>query len=327
MTTPQPEGSAQKSIAEQVFEAQRILRLLNFDDERCNERSALTFLALMGMTPDVAWVDAERPLLRTVEIMDWLRTRYDKDYKPNSRETIRRFTLHQFIDGGLVVLNPDDPKRPVNSPKNCYQIEKEAFDLIQRTGDADFEDQVAAYLARVPGLRAKYAMERDLLRIPVTLPDGTEVRLSPGGQNELIVPIIKDFCERFTPGGKILYIGDADEKWSIFQERALADLGVTIDSHGKMPDVIVHLPDRNWLVLIEAASSHGPVDSKRHGELKNLFQAATAGLVFISCFPSRADLRQYLKDIAWETDVWCADNPTHLIHFNGERFLGPYDHS
>lgn len=91
-----------------------------------------------------------------------------------------------------------------------------------------------------------------------------------------------------------------------------------------MPDLVVHLPDSNWLVPMEAASSHGPVDGKRRCELEELFRGATAGLVFVSCFPSRDEMRKYLHEIAWETEVWRADNPTYLIHFNGERFLGPY---
>jgi type II restriction enzyme len=111
----------------------------------------------------------------------------------------------------------------------------------------------------------------------------------------------------------------------VFEEERLAALGVTVDSHGKMPDLVVYLPDRNWLVLLEAATSHGPVDSKRRGELQGLFDLSSAGLVYVSCFPSRVEMRKYLHQIAWETEVWCADNPTHLIHFNGERFLGPYD--
>jgi hypothetical protein len=36
-------------------------------------------------------------------------------------------------------------------------------------------------------------------------------------------------------------------------------------------------------------------------------------------------MSRYLGEIAWETEVWVADAPSHLIHFNGERFLGPYD--
>jgi type II restriction enzyme len=311
-------------IRRRVAEAQALLAALNFDSARCNERSALTLLALLALRPEDPWASAGQPLLRTVDIMSWLGDHYDKHYKPNSRETIRRGTLHQFIEAALVALNPDDPSRPTNSGGNCYQIDPSAFDLVAGYQKDGFGEQLSAYLARVPGLRAIYAAERDLARIPVTLLDGSSVTLSPGGQNVLIKQILDEFCPRYTPGGRVLYLGDADAKMGVFEEDELATLGVTINSHGKMPDLVVHLPDRDWLVLIEAASSHGPVDAKRHGELKTLFKDSTAGLVFISCLPSREVLRRYLKDIAWETDVWCADNVTHLIHFNGVRFLGPY---
>lgn len=110
----------------------------------------------------------------------------------------------------------------------------------------------------------------------------------------------------------------------MFDRQAFEDLGVRLDKHGKLPDLVVYMADRNWLILMEAASSHGPVDGKRHAELAELFADCTAGLVYVSCVPSRAVLRRFLADIAWETEVWCAEDPTHLIHFNGERFLGPH---
>ncbi|MBX6391734.1 MAG: hypothetical protein IRZ08_22560, partial [Frankia sp.] len=114
--------------------------------------------------------------------------------------------------------------------------------------------------------------------------------------------------------------------WQFFEEEALRQLGVTVDRHGKMPDLVVYMPDKQWLILLEAASSHGPVDARRHAELKRLFNGHTThGLVFVSCFPSRREMRRHLSEIAWETEVWCADDPTHLIHFNGSRFLGPHD--
>ena len=307
-----------------ITEARRLLQLLGFDSERYNERSAYVLLALLELCPEREWTQVERAMLRTVQIMQWLRDHYEKDYAANSRETIRRFTLHQFIEAGLVVANPDQPDRPVNSPKWCYQIEPAAFGLISSFGQEGFDERLAEYLAERPGLQALYAREREMNRIPVRLPSGKEVSLSPGGQNTLIVQIMSEFCERYTPNGEVLYIGDADNKWAIFEREVFAELGVEVDSHGKMPDVVVFLRDRNWLILIEAASSHGPVDAKRHRELSKLFRGSSAGLVFISALPSRVELRKYLKEIAWETDVWCADNPTHLIHFNGERFLGPY---
>jgi hypothetical protein len=92
-----------------------------------------------------------------------------------------------------------------------------------------------------------------------------------------------------------------------------------------MPDVVIYYPERNWLILAEAVTSHGPVDSKRHEELKNLFRESSAGLIYVTAFPTRTLMARYLNEIAWETEVWTADAPTHLIHFNGVRFLGPYE--
>lgn len=308
-----------------VGEAQRALALLNFDRERTNERSALVLLALLGLRPSTPWAKARSPRLRTVELMAWLRDRYGRDYKPNTRETIRRQTLHQFVEAGLVLFNPDAPDRPVNSPNNCYQIAPGALELLSAFETEEFDRMLAFYLEEAPGLRAQYERARTQSQIPVTLLSGDAVALTPGGQNLLLKQAIEEFCPRFTPGGQVLYVGDAGRQDPIFEESVLTGLGVMLDKHGKLPDLIVYLSDREWLVLVEAAASHGPVDGKRRGELERLFAGASAGLVFVSCFPSRDEMRKYLSEIAWETEVWCADNPSHLIHFNGERFLGPYE--
>jgi len=94
-----------------------------------------------------------------------------------------------------------------------------------------------------------------------------------------------------------------------------------VDPHGKMPDVVVYHVQKKWLVLIEAVTSHGPVDGKRRDELKRLFADCKAGLVFVTAFLDRGRNGQVLGDISWETEVWVADAPSHMIHFNGERFL------
>ncbi|MDR0284392.1 MAG: restriction endonuclease [Propionibacteriaceae bacterium] len=308
---------------ERVEDARIILTLLKFDAERANERSALVLLALLRLPPGGSWARAEAPLLGTRAIMDWIRDEYGVEYAPNTREAVRRFTLHQFVHGGLVVENPDDPSRPVNSPKWCYQVSAEALKVIRAFESDAFTTLLAEHLAVAPGLISRYASERELTRIPVVLPDGNPVTLSPGGQNELIKDVVDNFCAYYAPSGRVLYVGDADEKWAVFHEDELAALGVTVDKHGKMPDLVVHLPDKNWLLLLEAAASHGPVDGQRHSELSAAFRGSTAGLVYVSCFPSRAVMRKYLTLIAWETEVWCADDPTHLIHFNGDRLFGP----
>lgn len=313
-------------LKHKIEQAQYLLRMLKFDEERSNERSALTLLALLSHDPETAWADSTNELMTTHVIMARLRERLSKDYKSNTRETIRRQTLHQFVGAALVEHNPDDPQRAVNSPKSCYRVHPQALGLFRSYGDSVFEARLREYLAEVPSQIEVYARARELSRIPIVLPSGKPFTLSPGGQNILIKQILEEFCPQFTPGGQVLYVGDADAKFTIFEKEALAALGVShIDQHGKMPDLIVYMPDKNWLVLLEAASSHGPVDSKRHEELATLFANSSAGLVYVSCFPSRNEMRKYLSVIAWETEAWCADNPTHLIHFNGERFLGPYE--
>ncbi|HEY9833486.1 MAG TPA: BsuBI/PstI family type II restriction endonuclease [Stenomitos sp.] len=257
-------------------------------------------------------------------IMEFIAKYYGKQYAPNTRETIRRQTVHQFLEAGILLANPDKPSRPPNSPKTVYQVEENTLELLRAYETDSWTDKLKIYLTSVETLQGRYALEREMECIPVTVAPGQTISLSPGGQNLLIEQIINEFCPRFTPGGKLIYVGDAANKWGYFDRESLEALGVTVDAHGKMPDVVVHYVEKDWLVLIEAVTSHGPVDPKRRNELEIVFKDSTAGLVFVSAFLNRSDLAKYLSSISWETEVWIAQSPTHMIHFNGERFLGPY---
>lgn len=292
-----------------------------------NERSALCLLALLNFTPGKTWAEAENPLVGITPIMEWAREHYAKDYAPNTRETIRRQTMHQFRDAGIALYNPDKPDRPVNSPKAVYQIEPATLTLLRTFGTPTWHDNLAAYLARRETLVAKYAKERKQNRIPVDIAPGKKITLSPGEHSELIRTIIEEFAPRFAPGSLLVYAGDTGDKWGYFDAALLTKLGINVESHGKMPDVVLYYTEKNWLLLVESVTSHGPVDGKRHAELAALFVGSKAGLVFVTAFPNRAIMGRYLGEIAWETEVWVADAPSHLIHFNGERFLGPYKSS
>lgn len=311
------------SVREKIQQAQDALRALGFPPAQQNERSALTLLTLLGLRPEDPWQDASSPLLGITQIMDSFGERYGKRYAPNTRENVRRGTIHQFVDAGLAVRNPDDPDRPINSGQTVYQIERSALDLLRSYTAADWSENLAAYRETVSSLRERYAAEREMRKIPVTLPRGGQFTLSPGGQNVLIKTIIETFCPRFTPGGHVLYVGDAGEKLGVYDASGLAELRLHIDPHGKVPDVIVHDRPRDWLFLIEAVTSHGPIDDKRHQELAKLFERSTAARIYVTAFLTRNVMVQYLTRISWETEVWCADAPDHLIHFDGDRFLGP----
>lgn len=308
-----------------IEEALAILKDLGVPREQQNERSALTLLSLLGLKPDTPWSEATDPLMGITPMMDFFRAHFGKDYAPNTRETVRRQTVHQFLDAGIVVINPDDPARPTNSPYAVYRVEAGLLKLLRTYGTADWEKGLRTYLASVGTLKTKYAQEREMKRIPVEIAPGKTITLSPGGQNILVERIIKDFCELFTGGATLVYVGDTEEKFAYFDEKMLKALGVTIEAHGKMPDVVAYIKKKNWLVLIEAVTSHGPVNPKRRNELKGLFKGSKAALVFVTAFLDRHAMTKYLGDISWETEVWVADAPTHLIHFDGERFLGPYE--
>lgn len=317
-------SKTEKSADYNFDTAMQILADLGFPTQQRNERSAYTLLALVDLRPDRDWDEASDPLMGITPIMSWMREHYGKEYAPNTRETIRRQTMHQFRDSGLALYNPDKPNRPVNSPAAVYQIAPEALELLRTYGTPEWDTALPAYLEQWQTLADRYARERDMQRVPVKLSDGGSLHLSPGEHSELIRDIIQEFAPRFAPGSVLIYAGDTGDKTGYFDKDLLASLGVTVDSHGKMPDVVFHFTEKNWLLLVESVTSHGPVDGKRHEELMQLFGGSSAGLVYVTAFPSRGTMARYLADIAWETEVWVADAPTHLIHFNGVRFLGPY---
>jgi hypothetical protein len=312
-------------VQRKTREAREVLAVLGLPSEQQNDRSAWTLLALLALKPNTAWSKAAAPLMGITPIMDFVRDEYGHAYKPNTRETVRRQTMHQFVAAGLVIANPDKPHRAVNSPAYVYQVEAKALELLRTFGSAAWAANLARYIDEAGTLRSTYAQARRAARIPVTLPDGQILKLTPGGQNELVKRIVEDFCPVFAGGGHLIYVGDTGDKFALFDKPALAKLGVTIDSHGKMPDLVVHRRDKGWLLLVEAVTSHGPVSPRRRAELAQLFASSSAGLVYVTAFLTRNDMLKYLRDISWETEVWIAESPDHMIHFNGERFLGPYD--
>ena len=309
---------------EKIDQAIDILQSLGMPRAQQNERSALTLLALVCLHPEGKWQKLEKRMIGVTPIMDWCRDVYGKEYAPNTRETFRRQTLHQFVDGGLCRYNPDKPDRPVNSPKACYQIAPDLFEVLLKYGTAEWSKMLADWLKSCETLTAQYAMKREMQMIPLTLDDGIEIKLSPGAHSQLIHDIVTEFGPRFAPGSQVIYLGDTGAKEDFFRRERLKELGVIVDRKGKLPDVVLYWPERNWLLLIESVTSHGPVDGKRHGELSKLFKGAKPGLVYITAFPDRRTMSKYLTDISWETEVWIADAPTHLIHFNGDKFLGPH---
>ncbi len=307
-----------------IEQAIKIIESFGIPKEQHNERSGLTLLALLNLTEDQNWRESQRPMLGITPMMNWFEENYNRKYAPNTRETVRRQTLHQFVEGGLCLYNPDKPDRPVNSPKACYQVAKDAFKVIKSYGSDVWDQSLADWLCNKTTLVERYSKEREQELVPLTIREGEEIYLSPGDHSVLIKDIVSEFAPRFVGGSQVVYLGDTGAKEDYFDRQLLKKLGVEVDRKGKLPDVVLYHAEKNWLILVESVTSHGPIDGKRYIELNDLFSDCIADLVFVSAFPDKKTMNRFITQVSWETEVWLADNPSHMIHLNGEKFLGPY---
>ncbi len=308
-----------------INEALSVLNQLGLPIEQLNERTAICLLALLDLPITKNWNEATNPMMGIRAILDFARKKMGHNYAENTRESFRKYSVKQLVAAGLLLLNPDEPDRAVNSSKNCYQVEPAALALLSQFGSKSWKKSLVTYLETRQTLADQFAQHRELQRIPVVISQNLKIKLSAGKHSDLIRKIIEEFIPRFVPGGELIYVGDTGTKWGYFDEPLLRSLEVKLGTHGKMPDVVIYYREKNWLILVEAVASSGPVDGIRHAELAELFKASTAGLVYVTAFPDRGEvMRKFLSIVAWETEVWCASDTTHLIHFNGTRFLGPY---
>lgn len=308
-----------------IDEAQEILKAFGLPAAQQNEMSALTLLALCDVKEDGQWSDATRQSMGVTKgVMSFVNENYksSQPYAPNTRETFRRQVLHQLVQARVVDYNPDIPDLPVNSPRAHYAISNEALTVIQSYGSADWDDKLSAFINSVGKLSEIYDKARDMQMIPVVI-EGKEYKLSAGKHNVIQAAVIEEFAPRFAPGAKVLYIGDTAKKDLYVDSETLKKIGIPITEHGKLPDVVICDEDKEWLFLVEVVTSHGPVSPKRVLELEDFLKDCKTGKVYVTVFPDKAEFRKHSADIAWETEVWIADNPDHMIHFNGDRFIGP----
>ena len=304
--------------------AQEILRALGMPLAQHNRMSGLTLLALCGLTPDTPWSAAKRiPCTVTKGIMDFLREHYGAEYAPNTRETFRRQVLHQFVQARIADYNPFDPDLPTNSPNAHYAVTEAALDVVRGYGTDGWNTIVEKFVRERGALAERYERNRQRYMVPIRLPDGQRLRFSPGKHNEVQKAIVEEFAPRFAPGSHLLYLGDTVKKDLFVDNDRLARLGIPINDHDKLPDVVLYDSTRNWLFLIEAVRSHGPVTPKGVLEIEKMLSSCSASPVYVSAFPDFGEFRKHMQSIAWETEVWLCEMPDHMIHYDGERFLGP----
>jgi hypothetical protein len=294
--------------------------------ERGLERMALCFLSVGGITSE--WSEAkgseENRFLKTRDIINFINSNFEENISSGSYDDIRRKDLKLLVLAGLIVNSGDNPTAATNDPTRGYSLAPDFKILVTSYATEKWKQNLNSFMNGRNSLSEILARKRTIATIPVTLPSGKPIELSLGEHNVLQKAIIEEFLPRYGQNCNVLYIGDTTNKILHIETEILEELGFFKLSHDELPDVIAYDARKNWLYLIEAVHSSGPMNEVRVLELKTLLKKCKADLIFITAFLTKAEFKKWMLEIAWETEVWTADNPDHLTHFNGQRFLGPY---
>ena len=185
-----------------------------------------------------------------------------------------------------------------------------------------WQESLNRFLAYHDKLIDIYASKKKMTMMPVKI-NGLEFSFSVGKHNELQKAIIEEFAPRFAPNSDCLYVGDTIEKDLVKNVEKLTELGFEISLHDKMPDVVLYREDKNWVYFIESVTSVGPMDPKRILEITEMTECVKAGKIFVTAFLDFKTYKRFSEELAWETEVWISEMPDHMIHLDGDRFMGP----
>lgn len=275
-------------------------------------------LAMAGVKPDMRWEEATNEWIRIHDIIQFANSYYGTTYAENSRETFRKQALHHFRTAALV----EDNGKATNSPNYRYRLTEETLQMLRVRDTIEWQPSVRRFLHYHQSLIEMYASKKKMSMMPVKI-NGQDFSFSSGKHNELQKVIIEEFAPRFAPNAECLYVGDTIEKDLVKNVAKLTELGFEITLHDKMPDVVLYREDKDWLYFVESVTSVGPMDPKRILEITEMTKNVTAGKIFVTAFLDFKTYKRFSENLAWETEVWIAEMPEHMIHLNGDKFLGP----
>ena len=301
-----------------IKEAKELLRELDVPVQQQSDLCALVILALARLQPNDEWILSTNHWIRIHDILLFIKQVYGITYAENSRETIRKQAIHHFRNAAFI----EDNGAPTNSPNYRYRLTEEMLSLLKSYQTMHWNSTKHSFLENHNSLINFYRSIKLMEKMPVKI-NGNELTFSPGKHNELQKLIIEEFAPRFAENATCLYVGDTIQKDLVKNETILSKLGFKMTLHDKLPDVILYVEDKNWLYFIEAVTSVGPMSPKRIKELESMTSDVTAGKIYVTAFIDFKTFKSFSEALAWETEVWIADLPDHMIHLNGDKFLGP----
>lgn len=301
-----------------VEQAASLLAEMKVHERQRNQMCCLVLLAMADLLPHSTWSRAQNNWKRIHDLITFIDESYGVKYAENSRESIRKQALHHFRNAAFI----EDNGMATNSPNYRYRLTDEMLDLLRSFGTHRWMANKKTFFKLHEGLIDLYDAKRRFAKTPVVI-NGASFMFSPGKHNELQKAIIEEFAPRFAPGVECLYVGDTVEKDLVFDRSRLSQLGVKMTIHNKLPDVMLYSPDQNWLYFVEAVTSVGPMTHARVKQIREMTENCFAGCVYVTAFLDLKTYKKFVDQLAWDTEVWIAEMPDHMIHLNGDRFLGP----
>lgn len=300
-----------------IEETREFLQTIGMPKAQQADICCYVILAMAGVKPDMSWSEATNEWIRIHDIIQFVNAFYGMSYAENSRETFRKQALHRFRTAALI----EDNGTATNSPNYRYRLTEETVQILRTMGTPKWGESIKRFLCYHEKLIDLYASKKKMTMMPVNI-NGESFKFSTGKHNELQKAIIEEFAPRFAPNSECLYVGDTIEKDLVKNVEKLKELGFEITLHDKMPDVVLYREDKDWIYFVESVTSVGPMDPKRILEIEEMTKDVTAGKIFVTAFLDFKTYKKFAEELAWETEVWIAEMPEHMIHLNGDRFMG-----
>lgn len=299
-------------------EAKNILNELKVPPKQQSDLCGYVILAMADIKTNDEWSNATNKWIRIHDVIAFIREFYEVSYAENSRETFRKQAMHHFRNAAFI----EDNGKATNSPNYRYRLTDEMLLLVKTFQSNLWKEQKSNFLKSHQNLIDLYSSKKAVRKMPVKI-NGDDFTFSPGKHNQLQKFIIEEFAPRFAENSECLYVGDTIQKDLVKNEKKLKELGFEITLHDKMPDVVLYSEDKNWIYFIESVTSVGAMEPKRIKEIEEMTENVSAGKIYVTAFLDFKTFKKFSETLAWETEVWIADMPDHMIHLNGDKFLGP----
>lgn len=313
-----------KNLVFNILDVFQLIGIPVDNTDRKLERMAKACLAVGKIKKDFSEACSfEDGFTRTRDIIAFENEYLGEDISSGSYDDIRRQDLKLLVEAGIIVNSSSTEEQATNNPSRGYGLSTSFANLLHSFGSSRWEILLNEFRKETKSLKEELERRRDLQKVPVTLPNGKTIVLSYGEHNNLQKAIIEVFLPLFGFGAEVLYVGDTKDKFLHLEKAELEKIKFFTLEHEELPDVVAYSREKNLLYLIEAYHSTGEWDEIRVRKVKRKLEESgcTANIIFFTAFENKNIFKQKAKDIAWETEVWIADSPEHLVHFNGSKFL------